>query len=191
MFRWSLVYTVLMVASFVVGARYGVTGVAAAYCVAYFIFAFYPGFAIPFRLIDLKFSDFARSLWPQTAITMTMAAVCGCWLIFLNRTGIINPWIQLISTVLIGIVVYIALMIRLRPQVIVMEETFCYSRMPPGSSVDYAFWVCFLQPNNRAGCRRPHREAPLPGLLCAARQSALAGQLEAYRRAEIVYLKAI
>ncbi len=56
-------------AAFLLGVRFGAIGVATAYCATYFGLLAYPGFAIPFRLIDLRVRDFARAMWPQLAFT--------------------------------------------------------------------------------------------------------------------------
>jgi PST family polysaccharide transporter len=118
MFRWSLASTAVLVICFLVGARFGVTGVAFAYAIAYFGILMYPMFLIPFRLIDLSLREFARSLWPQLAISLAMAAICAAWLQGLMLAGILNPWGQLISTALIGTLVYVYLMVKIRPAVI-------------------------------------------------------------------------
>ncbi len=116
MFWWGIGSTVAFVAAFLAGSRYGVTGVAGAYAIVYFL-SLYPALAIPFRLIDLSVWDFARRLWPQFLVTGIMVAVCMGWLRLLDSMGT-RAWTQLVSTVLLGAVVYIFLMLRFRPPVL-------------------------------------------------------------------------
>ena len=61
MFLWGLGSGTLAFIAFLIGLRWGISGVATAYAVASFIL-FYPSFSIPFRLIDLSFSKLLRVL---------------------------------------------------------------------------------------------------------------------------------
>lgn len=63
MFRWGLVAGVLVMIAFVIGLRWGTTGVAVAYALATGLL-FYPSFAVPFRLTELKFVQMVRLLTP-------------------------------------------------------------------------------------------------------------------------------
>jgi O-antigen/teichoic acid export membrane protein len=131
MFRWGIVSTVLYVAAFLIGVRNGVAGVAGAYAIAYFLML-YPALAIPFRLIDLSVGDFMRRLWPQFLITGLMAAVCMGWLRLLIARGILNAWVQLASTVLLGGGVYLFLMLYFRPPVVgYLDEALDRSNSAP------------------------------------------------------------
>jgi O-antigen/teichoic acid export membrane protein len=124
MLRWSLVSTTLLVICFLAGARFGVRGVAIAYDFTYFGLLMYPGFRIPFRLIGLSSKRFARALWPKAAISLVMAAVCAGWLLGIGRMQVSNAWFRLLSTSLLGVLVYIGLMAKIRPGVILcLEET--------------------------------------------------------------------
>jgi O-antigen/teichoic acid export membrane protein len=122
MFRWSLLVLVTTVAAFLTGVRHGAVGVAAAYAIVYLGLLLYPGFAIPFRLIGMRFRDFALALLPQLAWTGVMAAACFAWLRLLAHLEIANPWTLLTSTMALGTVVYVAGMLVLRPQVILYLE---------------------------------------------------------------------
>lgn len=118
MFRWGLANAIISVIAFLIGVRYGIKGVAIAYFAAYFSFTLYSGFAIPFRLIELRFGDFARQLWPQIAITIVMAAVCFVWLLGLGLVPVTNAWTLLVSTSAIGFCTYVFLLLRFRPAVV-------------------------------------------------------------------------
>jgi len=117
MFWWGIASTAVFVAAFLAGSRYGVTGVAGAYAIVYFG-TLYPALWIPFRFIDLNVWDFARRLWPQFLTTGIMVAVCIGWLRLLDSMGGTRAWLQLASTVLLGAVVYVSLILRFRPPVL-------------------------------------------------------------------------
>ncbi len=121
-FRWSLVYSCILVGSFLVGIHFGIIGVAVAYCIAYLGITMVPSFLIPFRLIGLKLSDFANALLPQLLITGCMALTCAGWLRLLAFAGINLPVIALVSTVVIGAIVYIGLLIFFWPPVMQFLE---------------------------------------------------------------------
>jgi PST family polysaccharide transporter len=124
MFRWAIGSTPVLVACFLVGARYGVSGVATAYACVYLGILMVPGFLIPFRLIDLPFREFARRMWPQTAIALVMAIACIGWLRGAQWLHVSNLWIELITTSTLGACVYILLMIKIQPEaVLCLQET--------------------------------------------------------------------
>ena len=80
MFRWGVYACGVNIAAFLVGAHYGVVGVAVAYCLAYSILIFIPGFLIPFRLINLRMGEFAAYLTPQLSMTFVMLLACVGWI---------------------------------------------------------------------------------------------------------------
>lgn len=117
MFRWSIVATLALVAAFIVGAHFGTIGVAAAYASVYLLLLTYPGFLVPFRLIDLKVRDYIGALLPQILITAAMGVICIFWLLLLNSLALYKPWVQLITTSLLGAGVYVGLLVHVRPPV--------------------------------------------------------------------------
>lgn len=72
-FRWGVVSSLLLILSFLVGLRWGVVGVAACYAVMIALLA-YPGFAIPFALIDLPLRELGDSLWRPLLSGLLMMA---------------------------------------------------------------------------------------------------------------------
>jgi O-antigen/teichoic acid export membrane protein len=111
LFRWGLLATTASVAAFFAGLPWGIRGVAVAYLIVNLLMA-YPAFAIPFRLIDLKMSDFLRPLWPILGITVTM--VVGVRILgFLLRSE--GPVAQLATLVPAGVIVYCSLLFLIRP----------------------------------------------------------------------------
>jgi PST family polysaccharide transporter len=105
MFRWGLTFAIVAVASFFAGLPWGIQGVALAYAIA-FLFAVYPGLAIPFSLIELRIREFWAALRPQFTISVGMAAIAGAWLMVVRWLGITAAWGLLSSTVAVGVVSY-------------------------------------------------------------------------------------
>ncbi|HLH03117.1 MAG TPA: MOP flippase family protein [Bryobacteraceae bacterium] len=122
-FRWNIAACILLVSSFLIGIHWGILGVATAYCIAFLGFTVIPGFLIPFRLIGLKLSEFARALLPQILITAGMTVACLGWMKLLNSIGAHNSWFILSSTVILGAAVYILSMLLVWPPVLEYLET--------------------------------------------------------------------
>jgi PST family polysaccharide transporter len=131
MFRWSLYTAAISVTALLIGVRYGISGVAAAYCVSYLALIAYPGFAVPFRLIDLPVGHFSRQFVPQLAITSAMSLVCLGWLVLLDAVPVSASWPRLISTAVIGSCVYGAVLLIVRPPALrYLEEVLLQSAAP-------------------------------------------------------------
>jgi O-antigen/teichoic acid export membrane protein len=73
--RIGLLWSALVLASFVVGIQWGVVGVAASYAVTSTVILGYPLFKIPLSLIDLRVRDLLNSVWRPLLASATMAAV--------------------------------------------------------------------------------------------------------------------
>jgi O-antigen/teichoic acid export membrane protein len=112
--RWGLVSASLYVVSFFAGLPWGIQGVAVSYSIVWTVLMF-PGFMIPFRLIELPIREFGLQLWPGLKCSLLMALIAGAWLFGLERMGIHNSAIQLFSTVVIGSLSYLALLWRWKP----------------------------------------------------------------------------
>ncbi len=106
-----------------------------------------PGFLIPFRLIGLKLSAFASALLPQLLLTGGMALVCWTWLRLLNGVSVVNPWVQLLSTSVLGAVVYICSFVLLWPAVMQHLEDVLGT-----SSLGTKFAACLM--SSRQFCLR-------------------------------------
>jgi len=118
MFRFGVFFSVVVVTAFLIGVRFGISGVAWAYFIAYFGVLAYPGFVIPFRLIGLKFRDFAAALAPQILLTTIMSAICWTALHTMTAVGVTNPWIKLVSTSALGVIIYLVGLATVRPPVV-------------------------------------------------------------------------
>jgi len=116
MFRWGVASSILTVASFCVGLRWGIQGVAIAYAITWTLLLV-PGLAIPFRLINLSVAEFFSHLWPALSSSLAMALVAAGWLHGLQRLGISSGF-QLLSTVAVGAACYVMLVIWRKPPVL-------------------------------------------------------------------------
>jgi PST family polysaccharide transporter len=105
-FRWGVVTGVLFITAFWIGLKWGVIGVAMAYLIMNFV-TFYPGLAIPFKLIELKVSKFIYSFSKNIIISLAMFVIVLCFQYLFNMYFGITA--SLIISVIIGIVVYIGL----------------------------------------------------------------------------------
>ena len=117
MFRWNVFASICYVASFIVGLRWGIMGVAVCYA-SVWVLLMVPMFMIPFRLVGITLTQFFRALWPTIWATGAMATVASAWLYGLRRLGIGNSFLQLISTSGIGAAVYIGSVLWQNPPVV-------------------------------------------------------------------------
>ena len=105
-FRWGAFTGVLFITAFWIGLKWGLIGVALAYLIVNII-TFYPGLAIPFKLIELKVSNFIFSFNKNIIISLAMYVTVLLSKYLLNMyLGITE---SLMISVLIGIVAYIGL----------------------------------------------------------------------------------
>ncbi len=131
LFRWGIIQTSILVASFLVGIHWGVLGVATAYCFSFLCITMTPGFLIAFRLIGLRLSEFASALLPQLVITACMTLLCWFWLKLLPTLGIETPWILLSSAVILGAAFYVLAFLITWPKVMTHLETAMMSSGKP------------------------------------------------------------
>ena len=110
LFRWQIFASICYVASFIFGLRWGIMGVAVCYAVAWVVLMV-PMYLIPFRLVGITLSDFFRALWPSMWSTIVMAVVALSSLQVLQRLGVTNPALQLVSAATIGAAVYVSLIL--------------------------------------------------------------------------------
>ncbi|MBA2624290.1 MAG: lipopolysaccharide biosynthesis protein [Acidimicrobiia bacterium] len=111
--RWGLPYGLLMLASYVIGSNWGAEGVAWGYLIGSTVLAV-PGLLIPFRLVGLRLSTFLASFAPMALASVVMAAA-----VFACRRALealdAGPEAVLFGSVAVGVVVYGALLLLLRP----------------------------------------------------------------------------
>jgi PST family polysaccharide transporter len=116
-FRWSILASAIYVLSFVLGSRWGILGVASCYAVAWTVLMV-PSFLIPFRLIGLSGAKFLQALWPTISYSLAMMIAAAAWRVALWRVGVKNAAIELVTTVLVGASLYVALLFWRRPPVL-------------------------------------------------------------------------
>ncbi len=139
MFRLGAYFAVVSVIGFLIGVRWGTIGVATSYFFVYFLLILYPSLRVPLKLIDLPVSEFLRRLWPQFCITLGMVLACLACLAGLRAAGIVNPAIQLASTVVIGAVFYISALLLFRPSALLhFEAAVEASRLPLARHILFA-----------------------------------------------------
>ncbi len=105
MFRWSILASTIAVGAIFIGLRWGIDGVAVSYAIASILLT-YPNFAVPFKLIDLRFTDFVLSLKKETATSMIMFIIVMA-AITIQRHYQVSKEIILLSCILIGMVSYL------------------------------------------------------------------------------------
>jgi len=121
MLGWTIAASIVVIMAFVIGLQSGIVGVAIAYTIASALLM-YPGFVIPFRLINLSFTDLVRILWQPLVASLVMTMVVGSVdYTFLN---VEKPWLRLLVGILMGAVVYLSLVwIMYRKQALYVLDT--------------------------------------------------------------------
>jgi len=117
MFHWSIFSGIITVLFFILGLRWGVVGVAAAYAIWNFLLI-YPNYAIPFKLIKLPVRDLVVALWPALKASLVMAAGVATLQVVLTWMSITQPWLVLGITVPVGVLIYGGWMLWRRPPVL-------------------------------------------------------------------------
>lgn len=113
LFWWQILSGGLITASFFGGLAWGVIGVASGYAITLFALA-YPAFAIPFRLIGLKFGELLSTLRPYASATLLMAVQLFTCRLLLEHFGYgINT--VLIAGMITSAVAYAAIILLMRP----------------------------------------------------------------------------
>ncbi len=132
-FRVGTIFAVLISISFVIGLRWDIEGVTIAYS-ATSILLTYPLLLIPFKLINLKFSDFLAQL--KTVVFATIGMACLVFGIHYYLTSIASAgdFAVLFITVAAGIVCYPGLLFILdRPFFKETFELFSYFKNTPAT----------------------------------------------------------
>lgn len=121
MLRLGLVGAVLQVGAVIIGARWGIEGVAAAYLVANLINAV-PAMYFSSRLIGLGLGAVVRSVAPAAAAALLMAlALRACAPLVSQSFN--NPLLELLVQVAIGVAAYgAASVVLLRPQLLSLRS---------------------------------------------------------------------
>jgi len=114
MCRVGSAVTVLSVASFLVGLRWGVEGVATAYAIVSLAVAL-PLLRIATGLIELPVSTVVRTLAPVLGFSLLMLLPVALLRFALERLAVHPPVLILAPTVAIGVIAYTASLLYWRP----------------------------------------------------------------------------
>ena len=101
-FRWGILSAVLTISAFIIGLRWGIIGVAVAYLIIT-VLTFYPGLAIPFKLIELKVTFLLKTLSKTFFISLVVSIV----VFYLNTT--VRVYLGITYTLIFSIVTYLTL----------------------------------------------------------------------------------
>lgn len=107
MFKWGIFSGVVRAILFVIGLRWGVIGVALCYVIGSYLILLYPGWAIPGKLIGMRFIEMLKNLSGPFFCSVVMGVVIWAlgFILLQNQP----PWISLTVQVPIGIILYISL----------------------------------------------------------------------------------
>jgi O-antigen/teichoic acid export membrane protein len=72
MFKWGMLSGFIYIISFVIGIHWGIIGIATAYVLSGYLILWYPAWAIPGRLINLRFGEMLKNLAGPFYCTMLM-----------------------------------------------------------------------------------------------------------------------
>ena len=103
MFRWTLVGAPVRIAAIVIGLRWGIVGVAAAYSISFVILT-YPSLAIPFRLIHLQMGRLVKSISMPLVTSLIMFGVV--YFLELALYGRLRTGVSLAVCIVTGAVIY-------------------------------------------------------------------------------------
>lgn len=103
-FRWGVFSGIVTVSAFIIGLRWGIIGVAVGYLISNLILIV-PGMKIPFRYINLKISEFIKSL----SITFYCSiAMFGIVILLKYLISGFGETPELIALVILGVIIYVA-----------------------------------------------------------------------------------
>lgn len=106
-FRWGLVSCIIIITSFLIGLKWGMIGIAAAYAIAGYGITMYWDWTIPGRLIDLRFTEVVRALSGSLYCSLAMGATV--WAVGKLLPDGMGSWACLAVQVPCGVAVYFAL----------------------------------------------------------------------------------
>ena len=111
MFYMGIFTSAILVSAIAIGLRWGIIGIAVCYMIAT-LSATYPNIVIAIRLIDLRLRDFVLNLKEEIATSLIMfVVVMGA--VAIQRYYLLSHKIILISSIVIGVMSYLAAVIVL------------------------------------------------------------------------------
>ncbi|MCK4524844.1 MAG: MOP flippase family protein [Candidatus Andersenbacteria bacterium] len=118
MFRWGIFTSIVTAAAFILGLRWNIEGVAIA-CAITGLFLTYPNFAIPFKLIDLKFSHFVKQFKSIFLATLGMGGIVFVFSAFMENVLGANNLIILVLAMVVSVMSYFSILF-------ISDRLFCY-----------------------------------------------------------------
>jgi PST family polysaccharide transporter len=112
--RWGIFATCVVTIAFLIGLFWDIQGVVIAYAIAQLLLL-YPALAIPFKLIQLRVTEFFKQFKSIFLATMGMGAITFIFRFFLSLRTVLrtNELLILMSTVIAGIISYAVLLFML------------------------------------------------------------------------------
>lgn len=110
-FRLSVANTIVVIAGYAIGLRWGLVGMCLAYAIA-IVLLMLPSTWVPFRLVGLRHRQFARAMLPQVLISAAMFAASFS---VVQATQPLGEVVRLAAGVLVGSAAYVALLLAFRP----------------------------------------------------------------------------
>lgn len=107
--KWSIVTSIITVLSFIIALRWGVKGIAIAYCIVSYALAL-PCFYIAFHIIKLPMGMFLRNFALTIASSLIMALIVFGYRSYLKNSLQAGDVVTLISCFIIGVASYIILL---------------------------------------------------------------------------------
>ncbi|WP_138432119.1 MOP flippase family protein [Fodinibius saliphilus] len=105
-FKWNIVVSIVTILAFVIGLKWGVIGVAAAYAIRSYI-VWYPAITIVGNIIDMTFTEFITNVAGVFFYSITMAVIVyGVGLVIPSTWTLFSV---LVIQVLTGIITYLGL----------------------------------------------------------------------------------
>lgn len=129
MFLWGVGASIVIIASFLAGVRWGILGVATAYGLAYLVLLL-PALLIPFRLVGLRLGDLLRAIRGTLAGAALMAAIAAALRFGLLSAGL-PAAVVLAVTVAVGVCSYLAWLALTGSQTLA-EARLAWSRLMVG-----------------------------------------------------------
>lgn len=105
-FYFGLICTIIIAASFIIGIRWNLEGLAIAYAFATLITS-YPGFLIVFRLIGLNLNLFLSNIKSITIASMIMGVISYFFHLLVTNIYKYNNIVIFLTTIVVGIASYI------------------------------------------------------------------------------------
>jgi O-antigen/teichoic acid export membrane protein len=104
MLKWGIFSAVVYAISFIIGLRWGVMGVAVAYGISGYVILWYPAWAIPGRLINLRFKEMLINL--RGPFYCAVAMGIGVWAVRYALPSNWPQWLFLVTQVPSGVLIY-------------------------------------------------------------------------------------